>query len=123
MSPEGAIKKAICDYLSYRYDCFFWIQESQGTFDPRTRRFRKKKSEYQRNGIPDILLCLKVLNFPPVLIGLEVKTKTNKQTDSQIKFEKDFKAFGGFYFVVRSVSDVFDALDLATQQIKSTIRN
>lgn len=123
MSPEGAIKKSICDYLSFRQDVFFWVQESQGTFDPRTRRFRKKNSEYQRNGIPDILLCLKILNFPPVLLGLEVKTKSNKQTDSQIKFEKDYKSFGGFYFVVRSIDDVQQALQIATQQIKSIIQN
>lgn len=121
MSPEGAIKKAICDYLSFRQDCFFWVQESQGTYDAKMGGFRKKKSAYQRNGVPDILCMMSVGTLPPIFIGLEVKTKSNKQTPSQIQFEKEYKEFGGLYYVVRSAEEAQLALRNATQLIKSRI--
>lgn len=121
MTPEGQIKNNICEYLSYRRDCFFWVQESQGTFDPKTKRFRKKKSKFQRNGIPDIILNFKFMSYPPVMVGLEVKDIGKKQTESQIIFEKDYKSFGGFYFVVRSIEDTKHALNLVENHIRTML--
>ena len=119
MTPEGLVKKSICEYLDFRRDVLFWVQESQGTFDPRTKSFRKKKSKYQRNGIADIFVLLRVQNFPPVYIALEVKAGSNKQSESQIKMEKDLKAFGSFYFVVRTPEQAAHAITLVKKHIES----
>lgn len=121
MTPEGIIKNSICTYLSFRRDCFFWVQESQGTFDPKTKRFRAKKSKFQMNGIPDIILNFRYLDYPPVMVGLEVKDIGKKQTESQKIFQTMYQAFGGFYFVVRCVDDVKKVLELVEKHLKSLL--
>lgn len=121
MTPEGQIKSQICDYLSLRRDVFFWVQESQGTFDSKRGVFRKKNSKYQMNGIPDILCMVKVGTLPPIFVGLEVKSAKGSQTESQKQFEKTYKAFGGIYFVVRSPEETQEALKKAITQIKGQI--
>ena len=120
MTPEGAIKKAICQYLERCQDIFFWVQESQGTFDTRRKIFRKKNSKYQRNGVPDINVFLKYGKIV-FYVGLEVKSETGKQTKSQIDFESDFKEFGGFYFIVRSPEDAQKAVNAARLHIRSLL--
>lgn len=119
MTPEGRIKLAISHYLARRPDCFFWWQESVGQYDKKLGGFRKKKGRFQRNGVPDILVFLKVGSFPPVFVGLEVKTKTGTQTESQKKFEIDSKAFGSFYFVVRSIEDAHKSIELVKSHVMS----
>lgn len=110
MTPENKIKNSICEYLSYRPDIFFWPQETQGTFDPIRKVYRKSNNKYKRIGIPDIIVLMRI-NNTPIFIGLEVKTKTGRQTPSQVQFESDLGRFTpGFYFVVRDVSQVIEAL-------------
>ena len=114
---ESEIKREICDYLALRRDLFFWVQESQGTFDPRKKIFRKKNSKYQKNGVPDINVFMKFHTWPLVYVGLEVKRKKGVQTPSQLEFEIDFKKFGGFYFVIRSSEDARKALKCVTDHL------
>jgi len=121
VTPEGEIKKSICDYLAYRKDMRFWVQESQGTYDAKTKRFRKKNSKYQINGVPDIIIQYKYSNLPAFFIGLEVKSKTGSLTDSQKKFSDVSKDFGSLYFVVRSVEDAINSINIATKQISEEI--
>lgn len=122
-TPEGIIKNNICAYLAIRKDCFFWVQESQGTYDPKKKIFRAKKSKYQRNGIPDIILNLKYHpKLPPTMIGFEVKDIGKKQTDSQVQFEKDYTNFTGYYFVVRSCKDAIDAINLVKKRIDEALK-
>lgn len=121
MTPEGSVKNSICSYLEFRRDVFFWSQESVGQWDKKKKLFRKKNSKYQRNGIPDILCMIRVGTLPPIFIGLEVKAGKNKQTESQIQFEKDYKQFGGLYFVVRNVEETKNALEISIKAIKGSI--
>ena len=48
MTPEGEIKKAICEYLLAR-GVFFWVQQA-GKIPGRINR-----SKFLRNGVADIL--------------------------------------------------------------------
>ncbi len=121
MTPEGIIKNNICAYLAVRRDCFFWVQESIGVWDQKLKRYRKKRSKYQKNGVPDIILQFKYLDYPPVFVGLEVKDKGKKQTETQVEFEKELKTFGGFYFVVYSAQDAVRALDLVQAHLKALL--
>lgn len=121
MTPEGLIKRQICEYLELRSDIFFWNQESIGQFNKKRGIFLKKKSRFQKNGVPDIICLIRVGTLPPIMIGLEVKSPKGKQTESQMEFERDYKTFGGFYYVVRSPAEASRALSDATQLIKSRI--
>lgn len=110
MTPEGATKLSICEYLALRRDVFFWVQESVGQWDAKRKIFRKKKSRFQRNGVADIQLKMLVARLP-IDVQLEVKAPgNNDQSESQETFEADLQRFGGFYYVVRSVEDTTAAL-------------
>jgi hypothetical protein len=117
MTPEGRVKLAISHYLGHRRDCFFWWQESVGQYDAKIGGFRKKKGMFQRNGIPDILLLLKVAEYPPVFVGLEVKANAGKQNKNQKKFEMDLKAFGSFYAVVKNQQEAHEYLEKVKRHI------
>lgn len=116
MTTEGNVKRQICDYLSTRPDCFFWVQESQGTYDRASGKFRKKLSKYQKNGVADIQLKIMILGAP-VDVQIEVKSDKGRQSIKQKIFQKQVEFFGGFYFVARSVHDVI----LAIQSVKEKI--
>lgn len=118
MTPEGKIKKDVCDWLSWKPFVFFWVQESVGQWDARKGIFRKKKSKYQRNGTPDILLLYKYKAFPPVFVGFELKAEKNQLTDSQKQFRADLEAFGSYHFTIRSVEDARNALTFIEKDLR-----
>lgn len=117
MTPEGQAKKAICDYLDMRRDLLFWVQESQGTWDPRVGRFRKKSSKHQRRGVADINVMMLVARLP-IAVQLEVKRPEIKAigqtrgrlSKHQVKMQHAVQAFGGFYFEVSSIDEAAAAL-------------
>ena len=104
-----------------RSDIMFYVQESQGTFDPARKIFRAKKSRFQRNGLPDIHLTYSIKQIP-IDVGLEVKTKSGRQSDSQKIFERDVLDVHGFYFIVRSVEDVINALNKVKAEVEDRIK-
>jgi len=58
-------------------------------------------------GCPDICVC-----SGGEFIGLEVKTKTGRQSQTQKKAEQEIGQAGGKYYIVRSISDVKEILPL-----------
>lgn len=42
-------------------------------------------------------------------VFVEIKTDTGKQTNAQVKFERDIKEKGGEYIVARSIDDLMTA--------------
>lgn len=112
---ENEVKKQICTYLEHFQNqgkLIFWVTDTTGTYDSVKKTFRRRNSRHQRNGIPDIICLIKVLGIP-LFVGLEVKTKTGKQTDSQKEFEASIEyTFGkGYYFVVRDIDGVRSILE------------
>lgn len=57
--------------------------------------------KYTPKGIPDIILIK-----DGWFVGLEVKTKTGKQSPDQKAFEKNVHDAGGEYYVVRTIEDL-----------------
>lgn len=121
-TPEGIVKQAICEYLEAT-NHEFWLQESQGTFDPRRKIFLKKNSPYQINGVADIPVLLEY-NDLPYTVWLEVKKPKVKgvssagvQSDSQKGFQDKVERKKGFYYVVHSIEEVQAALDDAYKQM------
>lgn len=106
-TPEGIIKKAICEYLSYQRGCLFWVNASTGIYDPTKKLFRKPRSQYQRNGVADILGIYQ--NKP---LAIEVKSAKGRLSEAQECFLADFKRAGGIAIVARSIDDVIEAFKL-----------
>lgn len=104
-TPEGEIKNAILEYLSYLSDCFVWPVHSVGVYDPIKRIYRKNHSKYHRNGVSDICGIYKARP-----LAIEVKAPKGVLSDHQKSFINEFRRHGGIAFVARSVEDVREAL-------------
>lgn len=77
------------------------------------------KNEGVMAGVSDLIL---VLN--EVVVFLELKTGRNKQQESQKIFEKRIKELGHQYYVVRSLEDVMEVLELNKSLLtNSRVRN
>ncbi len=94
---ETAVQKSICDYLAIRKH-FFWRSNNIPVFAQ--GRFRAMP-KYSMNGVPDIIL-VKDGKF----VGIEVKRKGGKQSDSQIRFQKQLELNGGKYILAESIDDI-----------------
>lgn len=102
MTPEGLIKRQICDYLNLFSDrCFFWVTQSHGVWDQKRKIFLNMRGRYQIKGVSDIM---GIWDGKP--LAIEVKTKTGKLSDHQKIFLAKFQDYGGIAFVARSVEDV-----------------
>lgn len=109
-TPEGLVKKAICDYLKYsRPDIFFWTNSSTGIYDPVRKVFRKPNSPYQINGTADILGLIAPRGR---FLAIEVKSETGRLSDDQKSFIRAVNANGGLAFVAWSIDDVIENLPL-----------
>lgn len=97
-TPEGAIKKQICDWLAYQ-KCFFWIQQA-GKIPGRIN-----KSKYLRNGISDILGV-----WNGRMLAIEVKAPGNKPSSDQTEFINAVNASGGIAFVAYSLEQVIEEI-------------
>jgi len=127
---EKQIQNSIINYLSFRKDIFFWRQNS-GSFTEKAKSvivkvvnsiglspsvkarvigmFYKQIGHYEcssEKGLPDLIVIK-----DGMFIGLEVKTKTGRQRDTQKQAQAKIEKAGGKYFIVRSANEVKDILD------------
>lgn len=135
---EKQIQNLIMNYLRTVKDIYFWRQNS-GSFTQKAKtalsnivknlpippnikvrilgEFYRRVGKYDcasEPGLPDIIVIYK-----GYFVGLEVKTKTGRQRQTQLRAENNIKRAGGFYFVVRSLEDVkraFEEVDKAIQK-------
>lgn len=119
---EKEIENVILDWLRYHPGIFAFKVNTMGVFDQAKGRFRKASPNVIK-GTPDILLCLNVLTIP-IFVGIEVKSEKGRQTPEQKEFQaKLLRKANGFYFVVRSVSDVETALAVVRIKVKAMLCN
>jgi len=122
LTEESAIKKQICEALEmFASSLIFWVQESQGGWDPTRKVFRKKNSRFQKKGIADIQGILFVKSIP-VYIALEVKSQKGQLTESQKIHKQELESKGGFYFVVRSPQEALKAIQSVTLRVQELVR-
>lgn len=101
-TPETLVKRQISEYIAIFHPCaMFWWNKSTGIFDKKRGVFRKAKSRFDMNGVPDILGIYRGLFF-----AIEVKAGKNKPSESQDKFLLEFNRRGGFGIVAYGVADV-----------------
>ena len=95
-TEESKRVKAILDYLQYRR-VFAWRQNNIAV--PSVDGFR---SFVGMRGLPDIIGVLP----GGVFLGIEVKSKTGRQSKHQKEFQKNLERLGGVYILARCVDDV-----------------
>ena len=76
-------------------------------WEPTRKVFFKKKGKHEVNGTPDIIVVLRGSQF----VGIEVKSKVGRLTDSQIAFQAEMHKIGGIYIVARCVADVAEIIE------------
>lgn len=101
---ESVIQKGILDYLTLyaKTNPIYFFRAGAGAVKTMQGRYFKTG----RAGLPDIVV------IKDKFIGLEVKTKTGRQSQNQKQAEKDIKAAGGEYYIVRSIADVKEILPI-----------
>jgi hypothetical protein len=97
MTEEGAIQKAITDWLSTLPNCWFYRVH-----------FQKPNSRgSQKPGVPDI--CLESARHGRVWV--EIKTPKGQLEESQKREFPRMKAAGATILIVRSLKELQDAMD------------
>ena len=105
---EAKIQTNIVKYLQSKKIFFCSIpNEAAGAGRDAQIRMSKLKSMGLRSGAPDLILFLN----DGLLISLEVKAETGKQSKPQVLFEEKIKILGFNYFIVKSVDDVRGVLN------------
>lgn len=120
---EKDIETAILTWLNYQPNVFAFKVNTAGFFDTKRKVFRKNTSPFLLRGTSDIL-CTASFYGIPICICLEVKTAKGVQSENQVHFQSlvESKA-NGFYFVVRSIKDVEQALLKVSQSVSLKIKN
>lgn len=100
---ETAIAKRIILAVQGRYglDCLAWINRTGSAKSHDGKRF----IPFGFEGSPDILACIHGL-----FIGIEVKTATGAQEESQVVFQREFERAGGVYILARTPAEVLAAI-------------
>lgn len=90
---------ACCHYLELRKH-FFWRNNNTPVYDP-TRKVFRAMPKYALNGVPDIIVIK-----DGWFVGLEIKTKSGRQSEHQKEFERNCKQAGGEYHLITSVDQL-----------------
>lgn len=99
---ENMVMRAVCEYLTYKR-IFFYRQNNVPICDAGVYR---RMPKYSIPGVSDLL----ALPYNRTMF-LECKSPTGKQSQAQKEFEKNVKASGHEYYIIRSVEDVERALN------------
>ena len=97
-TPEGAVVRAVLDYLAIR-QIVAWRNNTTGVYDPTAKRFRTNAG---RNGVADILGCLPGGRF----LAVECKAGRGVLSPAQVEFQRDIVVAGGLHIVARCIEDV-----------------
>jgi hypothetical protein len=105
---ESDIQKTVCEFLEL-LGIFFWRQNTAPAFDWKTNQFRRM-AKYTRRGIPDIIAII-----DGKFVGFEIKSKTGKLSEDQKSFCLSCELAGGYYFVIKSLEDIKEALKICRE--------
>jgi hypothetical protein len=108
MKSEKAIQNEILVAASSLPGAMFWREASAKAWVGRVVDYKNGRVTLEAAmpivagcpGIPDIMGIMNGRS-----IGLEVKTLTGKQEDTQVRFQRVYEGKGGIYRVVRSPED------------------
>lgn len=105
---ESVIQRACLDYLGWysKSHKIYFFRSAAGHVALENGRYFKSG----KPGVPDITVCAPRKqsdgSMVGVFYGIEVKTKTGRQSALQKQAEEEIVAAGGRYFIVRSLSEL-----------------
>lgn len=109
MTKEGIIQKIILNYLKARQiekeDIYFFRSGAGAVKINDPNNTKQRFFTTGRRGCPDITLC-----YNGAYIGIEVKTETGIQSQSQKEAESQIVNAWGKYYLVRSLEEVKEIL-------------
>ena len=109
---ESQLQRAVLDYLTWfgKTQKIYFFRSGAGQVQTQAGRFFKTG----KPGCPDITICLQCKNKAGIIIGTfvawEIKTATGRQSSLQKQAEKEIIEAGGFYYLIRSISDAKDSI-------------
>ncbi len=110
---EAALHNAVAKYLDVVIrPPMAWTSIDAGAGKMRARTASQRKNRGVKKGWPDIL----ILAPGPNLLGIELKTKTGKQSDEQKAVEAAFFGCKAWYVLCRSVEEVARAIHFVTKR-------
>ena len=98
---EKQIQRGVLDYLelfSRTHDIYFFRSAAGMVRTEQGRIFKTGKP-----GTPDICVC-----YEGVFYGLEIKTKTGRQSELQKIAQRQIESAGGRYHIIRCLEDVWE---------------
>ena len=98
---------------------------NNGQFEMASEHRKRRVRCNSLEGISDIEIYTYMENEDgtkiQVMIYLEVKTKTGKQSETQVDFDNIIDSIGGLYFIVKSVEDTYLSLLKAADYISRSV--
>lgn len=113
--PEQELQERVVEFLDLAIDAeagFFWATRNETGVSGRMGMMLGviAKKMGVKPGMPDLMVAHKECGYS---VGIELKSKTGRQTEAQKAVQKRFEDIGWPYTVCRSVDDVQDALEAA----------
>ena len=113
--PEQELQQRVVQFLDLAIDAkagFFWATRNETGVSGRKGAMLGKiaKTMGVKPGMPDLMVAHKECGYP---VGIELKSKTGRQTPAQKSVQERFEDIGWPYSVCRSVDEVQDALEAA----------
>jgi len=98
-TKESTVQKGVIRYLQHLENLgyLYFFRSGAGAIKTEDGRYFKTG----KKGCPDLTVCYRGLFY-----GLEIKSPTGRQTDSQKKAQKAIYQSGGLYYVIRDVLEV-----------------
>ncbi len=103
-TKESTVQKGVIKALQYLENLGYLYFFRSGAGAVKIKGNDKDKDRYfktGKKGCPDITVCYRGLFY-----GLEIKSPTGRQTDSQKKAQKAIERSGGKYYLIRDVLEV-----------------
>ena len=116
---ESIIQRSILDWLELysRTNKVYYFRAGSG----KIRIAQNRYFTSGKPGVPDIVLCLTCKNNDGNIIGVftgfEIKTATGRISKVQKQAKEDIINSGGYYYIIRSISDAKEAIKKTIQEV------
>jgi hypothetical protein len=108
---EKEIENESLDWLNKRPGIFAVKTDNSAPYNEQLGG-RIKKNRFSPRGYPDCTVFIK----SGKTFFIEFKTRTGKQSDAQIAFQKKVESLGFGYYVCRDLVDTMNALERETER-------
>jgi hypothetical protein len=106
---EDKLQKACVKWFDYAYPKYrLTLHHSPNGGKRNSIEAAKFKQMGVRAGFPDLILLIPNKFYP--FCGVELKTKTGRQSENQKAYQKEFESIGAKYVVVRSLDEFIEVV-------------